>query len=173
MGTREFKHTVTIDELWLSERRTKPPYEGVDLQLAMMGSTQAFQVLESALRDQLQQFGRFGKATRLFRLSVPWKYRSEWTEDYLNSLHFNNRRMRFSWFRTLKVRVDREADQLELNRIGDKISLRMNEDVFESLVDGVAHRSGGSVTGIWCFEDVTEPSISFALPPLGDWFEAE
>jgi hypothetical protein len=50
MGTTEFKNTVWIDELWLSERRTKPPYKGVDVQLAMMGSTQAFHVLESALQ---------------------------------------------------------------------------------------------------------------------------
>jgi hypothetical protein len=99
MEASEFKHTVRIGELWLFERTTKPAFQGVALQLGMMGSIQAFRTLESALRDQRHQFVRYAKATRLIGLGVPWEYRAEWTQSYLNGLFWNNRRMRFSFFK--------------------------------------------------------------------------
>jgi hypothetical protein len=70
------------------------------------------------------------------------------------SLHFNNRRMRFSWFWTLKLRVDRETVQLELNRIGDQLSLRLDEEVFivspviqTGMTDGLRNVAPGQISG--------------------------
>jgi hypothetical protein len=173
MRKNEYKKSVRVRDLWLFERMMKPAVEGVDSEHGMMGSIRAFQVLESALKDQLQQFGEHTKATRFFELSVPWEYRSEWTQAYLNSLRWNNRTMRFSIFRTLKLSMDTQTDHLEVSRVGDQLGLRLNKELFMSLVDGVEHRSSGNKTGFWCFEDEQNSAISFSLPPLGDWFDAE
>jgi hypothetical protein len=150
----------------------KPKRDGRENQFYWMGTSPAFEELDSLFEIQLSMAKEFGVATREIFFKNPWQFKEPIPKSETEGLTWNNRKISLEFLDSLKIKLDISRETSQVVLLYPHIEVTSSQSDFEQILEVCRFRQTDQTHGILFFH-VDDESPAIHCSPMGDWLGIE